>query len=168
MSSNLTEAAFAFIMALVFATIGWRAAIAKRNRLALWNSARNWSTVSGEILDVGIDVVTKSHNVDDQRLFETSYRPRIAYSYSVGSQTYNGTNFDCAGAQGGTKAGTRARISKYRPGDFVTIAYDPDDPPNSVLDRAIKPSEVAGSALSIYLGFFAAIFMTMMGVRILT
>jgi hypothetical protein len=66
MSSNLTEAAFAFIMALVFARIGWRAAIGERNRLAL------------------------------------------------------------------------------------------------------KPSEVAGSALSIYLGFFAAIFMTIMGLRILT
>jgi hypothetical protein len=167
MASNLAEAGFAFVMAFVFATIGWRAAIAKRDRLALWNSARNWSTVAGQILDAGVDVVTKSHNVEDRLLFETSYRPRIAYSYSVGGRTYNGTKFDCTAGEGNTQMQTRSRISKYNPGDLVTIAYDPEDPTNSVLDRAIKPSDIAGGALSIYVGFCAAIFLTVMAVRIL-
>jgi hypothetical protein len=167
MTSNLAEASFAFIMAIVFATIGWRAAIAKRNRLALWASARNWPTASGRILDVGVDVVTKSHHVGDRLLFETSYRPRIAYSYSVGNQTYTGTRFDCTDGEGYTQMRTRSQVSKYSPGELITIAYDPEDPLNSVLDRTIKPSQVADSALSIYLGFFAAIFLTVMGLRIL-
>ena len=59
MSSNLTEAGFAFIMAIAFAIIGLRAAKVRSDRLALWNSARNWPTVSAKLLEVGVDVVTK-------------------------------------------------------------------------------------------------------------
>jgi len=66
MSINLASAGFAFSMALVFAIIGLRAAKVRRDRLAFWDCARSWPAVSGKLLDVGIDVVTKSHNVDDR------------------------------------------------------------------------------------------------------
>jgi hypothetical protein len=167
MISNLGAAGFVFVMASVFASIGWRAAIARRDRFALWNSAKSWSTAAGNILDIGVDVVTKSANVADRLICETSYKPRIAYAYSVCGRTYNGTKFDCAD-EGDTKSRAQAQISEYRPGDMVTIAYDPEDPLNSVLDRTIKPSEIADRTLSIYVGFSAAIFLMIMGFRVLT
>jgi hypothetical protein len=165
MSSNLAEAGFAFIMAIAFAIIGLRAAKVRSDRLALWNSARNWPTVSAKLLEVGIDIVTKGHN---RLLFDTYYRPRIVYSYSVGGRAYTGTKFDCTDSPGDTQIRTRARLSKYSPGDSAIIAYDPADPHNSVFHWAIKPLAVVDDALSIYLGFFAAIFLIAMGVRILT
>ena len=122
MSINLAAAGFAFFMAIVFAIIGLRAAKVRCDRLAFWDSARSWPTVSGKLLEVGIDVVTTRHNVDDRLLVDTYYKPRIAYSYLVGGRTYDGT----------------------------------------------KPVEVVDGALSIYLGFFAAIFLMAMGIRILT
>jgi hypothetical protein len=155
------------MMAIVFATIGWQAALAKQKRLLFWASARNWPTVSGRILEADVDVVTKSRNVEDRLIFQTSYRPRITYSYSVGNQAYTGSTFDCTADEGDTQIKTRSQVSKYCPGEVATIAYDPEDPTNSVLDRTIKPTEIAGSAVSIYLGFLGAIFLTAMGVRIL-
>ena len=168
MSINLAAAGFAFFMAIVFAIIGLRAAKVRCDRLAFWDSARSWPTVSGKLLEVGIDVVTTRHNVDDRLLVDTYYKPRIAYSYLVGGRTYDGTTFDCTDGQGGTQKRTHARISRYRPGDSAIISYDPADPRHSVLDRALKPVEVVDGALSIYLGFFAAIFLMAMGIRILT
>jgi hypothetical protein len=166
MTSNHAEAGFLCIMSVAFAITGWRTAKVRNDRLALWNAARNWPTVSGKLLKVGVDVVTKSHNVDDRVLFDTYYRPRIAYSYSVGSRPYNGTKFDCTDSPGSSQKRTRARISKYRPGDSANIAYDPADPCNSVLDPAIRP-DVGDGALSIYLEFIAAGFLLIAGVRIL-
>lgn len=168
MINNVGAAGFGFIMAYVFASIGWRAFIARRDRFELWNAAKSWSTTAGSILDAGIDVVTKSANVADRLICVTSYKPRISYAYSVGGRIYNGTKFDCTAGEGDTKRRAERQISEYLPGDVVTIAYDPDDPPNSVLNRMIKPSEIADRTLSIYAGFFAAIFLTIMGVRVLT
>lgn len=167
MSSVIIVAGFAFIMAIIFAVIGVRAAKVRSDRLAFWNSARNWPSVSGKLLEVGIDVITKRRNVEDRLLSDTYYRPRIAYSYSVGGRAHKGTRFDCSESLGDTQIRTRARISKYSPGDSADIAYDPDDPDNSVLARGNKP-EAGEGLLSIYLGFSSAIFLVAMGVRILT
>ena len=154
MSSVIIVAGFAFFMAIIFAVIGVRAAKVRSDRLAFWNSARNWPSVSGKLLEVGIDVITKRRNVEDRllvryllqtadRLFLFGRRPSVTREQgSIARKVWRHPN-----------AHTRADI-KIQPRRFRDIAYDPDDPDNSVLARGNKPVEAGEGVLSIYLGFF--------------
>jgi len=167
MSNNSLEALFAFIMATVFLQIAWRAAKANKDRFALWRSATNWPTTLGTIDRLGIKIVTENHTDHEFFVSDTYYTPQVCYSFAVDGNLFDGTQFDCTHRRFGSQLQTRAQISKYKPGDSKLIAYNPADPQISVLDRSIKPTSIADSTLPAYVGFFAALFLLAMGVRVL-
>lgn len=158
----------ALVASIAFAIIGWRSARDRRNHRAFWISARRWPTAPGKILDAGIDLVTISVKDHGPVSIDTLYRPKVAYSYPVRGHVYAGSMFDCRDGAGETRASALLQISPYKTGNSADIAYDPDDPRISVLARARAPREIVDSALSMYLGYFGALFMFAMSLRILT
>jgi hypothetical protein len=106
--------------------------------------------------------VTENHTDHEFLVSDTYYTPQVCYSFAVDGNLFDGTH-----RRYGSQLQTRAQISKYKPGESKLIAYNPADPQISVLDRSIKPTSIADSIPSAYVGFFAALFLLAMAVRVL-
>lgn len=66
-----------------------------------------------------------------QRLF----RPDVVYCYTVANVEYRGTRISLGGRVYATfNAFARRTIRPYRPGDRVTVHYDPDNPARALLE----------------------------------
>ncbi len=97
---------------------------------SLWQShdaMRRFASVEGEIV--------RSRIVSESDSDRTLHRPFIKYRYIVDGREYVSTSY-AAGSEGTSSDSVAGDIvQRYRPGQRVTVWYDPDDPARSVLRR---------------------------------
>lgn len=105
--------------------------------------ARGWPVTEGRIENAAVDSFmslerSSQHSASDggmamrwQRLF----RPDVVYCYKVAKVEYRGSRIALGGQVYATfDAFARKRIRPYRPGDKVTVHYDPANPAQALLE----------------------------------
>lgn len=143
MTANLGFSLFLFAIAAAMAMITWRMLKADKENAKLSLASLSWTTVPGL---VGSAIVASTGSGD----FEEAswYEPRVNYTYTIAGREYAGARISFGRMQFSSKKKADAVIAKYPAGATVSIAYDPQDPQNSVLDRATRPP-----AVSFWTGF---------------
>ncbi len=107
--------------------------------LALWYAGRpvldehswldRYRPISAVVLQTGIEP-----RAARDALRGPAYVPRVVYRYTVGGRTYEAkrvTPLDVSG----TERWARKHIASYKPGEAITIWYDPQGPERAFLER---------------------------------
>jgi hypothetical protein len=166
MSANLAFALFLFAMAAVLGTMTWRMLMADKLNLVLSEASATWPSITGRIVATSVNRnVARWRNTDtytDQE--NTTFEPKVDYSYVIGGREYAGTRISFARIHFARESKANAVVAKYLVGTSTVVAYDPEDPQNSVLDRDTKPSRV--SFWTAFMGV-ATVILAMLGVAML-
>ncbi len=124
--------------------------------LVLWHSlhqirrgraAESWPTVAGQI---------DNHYLS--RLAILSSSRRFTYTYSVGGSQFSGHRI-WFGSDIAFRLPSPARTwlgESYLPGSQVRVAYNPDDPQDSVLKTGVSPGTYVLAALGAVMGILGA------------
>ena len=132
-----------------------------RTGLYTWRS-RRWPRVIGTVIKSEVAEVPK-------RRFSKVYRPVIVYTYEVEGMEYcndqMGFGFD--GFLGDGLFRNRFNAKKvaalYRPGNPVSVAYDPQDNSRSVLKTGINKGHVANTIVGLFfIGFGICCFWSLL------
>ena len=87
----------------------------------------SWPLAEGTIISAQ---ASRSRSSDGQ----SDYAPTITYTYTVASNTYNGTRIRFAAVGGGDYSETRAILDKYPAGRPLSVHYNPARPAEAVLE----------------------------------
>jgi hypothetical protein len=140
MSAEIGFALFLFAMALILAAMGWWMLKADKENVRLSAASATWPTVTGQIGSARV-----------HELSNNSFEPKIDYTYTVADLEYAGTRINFTRLQFASEKRAKAVIANYAAGAAATVAYDPANPQNSVLDRSVKPPSI-----SFWTGFIFA------------
>lgn len=148
---------FAFplpILALLGAVIGVVAFVRGR-RLA--SASMRWPTVAGTIATSGvIEEAIEDKSNDDKSFIRKIYRYQVdlRYAYRIGKRDFVGTAANWGGtAIYGLRELAEKAAGQYRPGQPVTVYYDPERPGNAVLE----PDNRQGSLAPLILAAICAV-----------
>jgi hypothetical protein len=94
----------------------WRKAIA----------SREWLSGVGRVISSELHISYGRH---------ATYYPRAKYSYTVAGQNYTGDRIVFAWRAVFDRAAAEKVVESYRPGQMVTVFYDPQQPQASTLDQ---------------------------------
>ncbi len=96
-----------------------------------WGS-KAWPSTPGEIVSVTIEE-QKPISEHDRH---PTYRPIVAYSYSIGGKSFGGQHrkFNDDVIVYGSEEKAQAAIAQYPVGQKVKVYYEPDNPRNAVLE----------------------------------
>jgi hypothetical protein len=145
MTANLAFGIFLLGMAIVLAVMAWRMARADKENARLWQVSAAWATIAGVIRSSRVDEQRSTSydpNLSTENVTST-YEPKVEYSYAIGGRDYTGSRISFARLHFASEKKAKAIAEGYAIGSTVTIAYDPADPQNSVLDRASKPPKIS-------------------------
>jgi|GEM_PF-1873866 len=95
----------------------WRKAVA----------SREWPSSVGRIISSEVQTAYGGRS--------TTHYPRAKYSYTVAGQNYTGDRIVFAWRNIFDRQATEKVVESYRPGQTVTVFYDPQQPQESTLDR---------------------------------
>lgn len=106
-------------------------------------ASSSWPTAPGLIYSATVDKkVTTYCDSEGNENESTTYEPRVEFSYTVGGTQYSGTRVSFARLQFYSEKKANAIVAKFPAGATAPVAYDPQDPKSSVLDRDIKASSI--------------------------
>jgi len=94
----------------------WRKAIA----------SREWLSTVGRVINSEVHISYGRH---------ATYYPRAKYSYTVAGQDYTGDRIVFAWRNFFDRQAAEKVVESYRPGQTVTVFYDPQQPQASTLDQ---------------------------------
>jgi hypothetical protein len=107
--------------------------------------SQNWPATQGQITDAR---VSRSVDTDSDGSTSTTYSAKVAYTYQVGGQDYNGHNITFGfNPSYSSQSKAQATIARYQVGSQVPVYYDPSNPSDAVLAR-----QASGSNASMILG----------------
>ncbi|MCP3137069.1 DUF3592 domain-containing protein [Pyxidicoccus xibeiensis] len=66
------------------------------------------------------------------------YRPEVEYTYTVGRQTYTGTQLGMDVVEVSSREHAQAHAARYAPGAPVTVFHDPQDPGQALLEPGLQ------------------------------
>ena len=91
-------------------------------------ASADWPTTEGVILS--------SRVVRSYKGGEWAYAPEVRYAYEVEGHRYEGraVRLGLEGMRFGTRGLAARVVNRYRPGERVTVYYDPQDPATAVLE----------------------------------
>jgi hypothetical protein len=95
-------------------------------------------------------------------LGKRNYIPHLRYTYSVGGQTFHGTELSYARRQRLTFASAQRAMEPFPVDREVPVHYDPHNPQISVLEAGVRPRlylELIGSVVG-FAGFCAFAYFT--------
>lgn len=166
MTGNVGFAAFLLLMALILAGIGWRMLSGDKANSHLAVASAAWATAAGQIGTVRIDQEeAKSFDRNSNtEIVNISYVPKVDYSYTVAGQQYAGTRINFLRPHYASEKKAKEVVANYATGAAVTVAYDPVDPQNSVLDRNTKPPTIGFWTVFI---FVIAVIVAGLGIAML-
>ncbi len=120
-------------------------AFVRGRRLA--SASTRWPTVAGIVTtsDVIEEAIEDKDN-DDKSLIRKTYRYQVdlRYAYKLDKRDYVGTEANWGGtAIYGLREVAEKAASQYRPGQPVTVYYDPEQPGNAVLEPDNRQGSLA-------------------------
>ncbi len=96
-----------------------------------WNSAQSWPSADAKILSSEIEVSKAKES--------TSYEAKFTYTFDVDGQEYSGNQYGFFVFSGSEKA-SEELVSRYPVGAETKIFYNPGQPSDAVMDRALGPA----------------------------
>jgi hypothetical protein len=151
------------ILALLGAVFGVVAFVRGR-RLA--SASARWPTAAGVITtsDVIEEAIEEKDNDDKSRIRKIyRYQVDLRYAYQVGKRDFVGTaaNWGATAIYGLRELAEKA-ASQYRPGQPVTVYYDPEQPGNAVLEPDSRQGSlaplIAAAVCAVFGGVMLAVF----------
>ena len=123
----------------------------------LASASMRWPTVSGKVTTSSvIEEVIEDKSSDDKSVIRKIYRYQVdlRYAYQVGKRDFVGTAANWGGtAIYGLRELAERDAGHYRPGQPVTVHYDPERPGNAVLE----PDNRRGSLAPLILATICAV-----------
>ena len=142
------------ILALLGAVFGVVAFVRGRQ---LASASLRWPTVAGSITTSGvIEEAIEDKSNDDKSFIRKIHRYQVdlRYAYQVGKRDFVGTAANWGGtAIYGLRELAEKAAGHYRPGQPVTVYYDPEQPGNAVLE----PDSRQGSLAPLILAAICAV-----------
>jgi hypothetical protein len=92
-------------------------------------ASETWPTTIGKILSSEV-LVEESRDGEGS----TWYNPVVAYSYSAGGRSLEGSRIRFANMRRGSRKKAEAVLASYRAGAPVTVRYNPEKPDEAVLE----------------------------------
>lgn len=137
----------------------WMASTAKRQLDSYY-----WPETQGVVVVPVVKPWQDSENV-------TKYFGRVAYRYTVGGREYTSDLTDLGpGAKRDDQQAALDDVSNYRPGESVTVFYDPNDPSVAVIEKGIPEIHkllLAGLAVGSLVSIPASVFVVRSWLRAL-
>jgi uncharacterized integral membrane protein len=116
-------------------------------------ASRDWPSVEGQVTEATVE--TKIDRDEDGA--STRYSPRIIYTYSVSGQQYTSDRVVIGARQWHTSQ-TRAEAKLvYRPGQQVTVYYNPGKPSQAVLEAGATRGAWGTLAIGIIFTILGAV-----------
>ncbi|MFP2928803.1 DUF3592 domain-containing protein [Pyxidicoccus sp. 3LG] len=126
---------------------------------------RSWPTTQGTIRSSRVTsrdapVLPDDSSDDDASTPRTQrlYRPEVEYTYTVGRQTYTGTQLGFDVVEVSSQEQARAHAARYAPGSPVTVFHDPEDPGQALLEPGIQATSWAIPGAGVACLFVATAF----------
>jgi hypothetical protein len=136
-------------------------AFVRGRRLA--SASMRWPTVAGTVTtsDV-IEEAIEGKNNDDKSFIRKIYRYQVdlRYAYQIGKRDFVGTAANWGGtAIYGLREMAEQAADQYRPGQPVTIYYDPEQPRNAVLEPENRKGSLALLIVAAICAVFGGLFL---------
>lgn len=130
---------FIHFICAVFAAIG--VALIATGLRDIWRAARTrrWPTAPGNV--VSAEELQHQRPVPEGEGGGTRihYEARIHYEYNVGRIHIGSTVVRLGPTETSSEQQAQATLSRYLPGQTVQVAYNPEDPTESVLEPGLHP-----------------------------
>ncbi len=139
--------------AIAVATFGLVSFLQTRQKAS---ASSRWPTIPGTILQSSlIEERIEERGNDDKSLprLMSRYQHDLRYRYRIGTRDYVGVNTNWGWtAVYGSREPAEAAAGRYRPGQTVTVHYDPAQPANAVLEPAGAGGSAAPLVLALIFG----------------
>lgn len=159
---------FTFVFPIVALVAGAGCIGAYVRTLRLARASLQWPKAAGTIThsDVVEEIVEEKPDEDEKsnvRKLRHRYQLDLRYAYTIGERDFVGTDINWGGtAIYGLRELAEKAASLYRPGQNVTVHYDPDHPRHAVLEPASRQGTTAlllGAALCLIVGGILGAFL---------
>lgn len=110
--------------------------------------SRNWPIAEGTVLDSSMEA---HQSRDEDGDIRTTYGVTIQFKYLVDGQEFQGNRRTFSNVRTSSARRTEKILERYPPGGSVSVYYDPDDPPSSVLEPGV--GSVTYVLLIVVIGF---------------
>lgn len=142
---------------LVFIGIGIGMLVKLMKIFSKASLSKNWHATPGKIISSELDAQTTT---DEDGYQTTTYIAKILFEYQVDKTSFKGEciNFDY-GMRTSNKGKQQSIVEQYPAGSQVTVYYDPDDPKQAVLEKAVNGvfTTIMVSAVFILIGVIVAV-----------
>jgi hypothetical protein len=130
-------------------------------------AAASWPTTAGKIVSARVVEEREERDSDERRDGEGDadifYRPDIRFSYRIGGNDYTTDTWKPGASVGyGDPAPAEATVARYKPGQTVTVHYDPTHPDTAVLEPANAQGAGVVLTAGIVFGLAGVLFMWVM------
>ena len=110
-------------------------------------ASESWVPAEGKILDSGYDLRRSRRGMQVATI-------KMRYEYSVGGNTYTGSNLSFENHSSHSRNVADAILKPYAPGATCTVYHDPQSPANSVLEKGVQ----SGNQFDMWMGIAAILF----------
>jgi hypothetical protein len=118
-----------------------------------WRAARTrrWPTASGTV--VSAEELQHQRQVPPETGGGTRihYEARVHYEYAVGRVHIGSTVIRLGPTESSNEAGVQSTLARYLPGQQVRVAYNPQDPTESVLEPGVHPLDFTRAVVGVVL-----------------
>lgn len=163
MSANLGPMmwlVFGGLFILVFAGLGAFLIYQSARSRQKAEASQVWPATSGQITEAH---VSQSTSTDSGGATSTSFTPTVSYTYRVLGQEYQGDKIGFGFQQSyGSPSKAQASLASFPVGGQVTVYYDPNNPPDAVLER-----KAGGSMITLVVGIIFVIASLCIGCPVL-
>jgi hypothetical protein len=111
-------------------------------------ASRSWPVTQGTIV--------LSQVIKDESHKKAVYRADVQFTYEVSGRAYRGNriSFSLEGVSSADETGAQRLVEQYPPGKVVSVAYDPSNAVNAVLEPGVR----AVSFLILFLILLSTVF----------
>ena len=142
---------FLHLLCALFAAVGVGLLVAGLRDA--WRAARTrrWPTASGTVISAEELQHQREMPPEAGGGSRIHYEARIHYEYQVGQVHIGSTVVRLGPTETSNEAGVQATLAKYLPGQKVQVAYNPQDPTESVLETGLRPLDFGRALVGLIL-----------------
>lgn len=144
---------FIHFVCAVFAAVGFALLVAGLRDV--WRTARSrrWPTAPGTVVSTEELQHRRRVPSDTGSGVRIHYEARVHYEYTVGQVHIGSTVVRLGTSETSSEAHAQTTLARYLPGQSIQVAYNPQDPTESVLEPGAHPVDFAralvGAALLV-------------------
>ncbi|MFL5345297.1 MAG: DUF3592 domain-containing protein [Hyalangium sp.] len=114
-----------------------------------WRAARTqrWPTASGTVVSAEELQHRRELPAEAGGGSRIHYEARVHYEYLVGRVHIGSTVIRLGPTESSSEAGVQSTLARYLPGQQVRVAYNPQDPTESVLEPGLHPLDFTRSVV---------------------